>query len=172
MTTLSYLAQSLPWGIVGLLVGHLLTRGALDIVAEVSNPEGTMPEKKRSFRRWFTYDRIIGLVVFTLAVATVVQGYVASESTRRIADCTRGYSNGFADALDARSTASAADRDALDQWMITLNDLMTKAAPGADPAAARERFRDATADYLSKRAESKKQQAENPFPPPPRDVCE
>ena len=170
MTALSYLAQSFPWGAVGLLMGYLLGRGVQDVVAEVANPEGTMADKqRRSIRKWFSYDRIIGVVVFVLAVATVVQGYVSSESTRRIADCTRGYSNGFADALEARSSAQSAAQNALDQWMSTLGDLMTKVSP--DPAAAREQFRVATADYLKLRAEAKKQQAEPPYPPPPRAVC-
>lgn len=172
MTALSYLAQSLPWGIVGLLVGHLLTRGAFEFVAEVAHPEGRMNEKKPNLlRRWLTYDRIIGLVVFTLAVATVVQGYVASESTRRIAECTRGYSNGFADALDARSSAATAEREALVQWMRTLDELMTKAPLGGDPAAARQRFAAATSEYLKKQAELRQKQQENPYPDPPRDIC-
>jgi hypothetical protein len=176
MTAFHYLAASVPWSAVGLLVGYLVGRGVrdLDRIAEAVTPEGGMPERKTGpkWLRRITSNVIIGVIVFILGITTVVQGYVQNEATRRVADCTRGYSNGFADAIDARSAASAAEREALVQWMRILDELLTKASPGGDPAAARQRFAQATSEYLQKQDALRIKQQENPFPDPPRDVCE
>lgn len=173
MSLLSYLVERIPWAVVGLLIGHLLSRGICDLhaVAVAVNPEDSMAEPRKPWYRRITGNGLLGGVVFVLAVGTVVQGYVQNEQTQRIAECTKGYSNGFADAIEARSEASAAWQNALDGWMSTLDELMTKTPVGSDPAAARERFKLATADYLTKRAEAKQQQERNPYPPPPRDLC-
>jgi hypothetical protein len=170
VNVLTYLVERIPWAVVGLLIGHLLSRGICDLqaIAVAVNPEDSMvvPTRKPWYRR-ITGNGVIGLVVFILAVGTVVQGYVASESTRRIAECTKGYSNGFADALDARSDANAQAQQALDDLMTKVGEL----SAGVSTPESRAVFRSALNDYLDKRAEAKKQQAENPFPPAPRDVC-
>lgn len=176
MTALNYLAASVPWSAVGLLVGYLAGRGVrdLDRIAEAVTPEDGMPERTTGpkWLRHLTSNVIIGIIVFILGITTVVQGYLQNEATRRVADCTRGYSNGFADAIDARSAASTAEREALVQWMRVLDELLTKASPSGDPAAARQRFADATSEYLKKQDDLRVKQKENPFPDPPRDVCE
>lgn len=171
MTILTYLVERVPWAVVGLLIGHLLSRGICDLqaIAVAVNPEDT-DMATRPHRPWYrrvTSNGVIGVVVFVLAVGTVVQGYVASEATRRIAECTKGYSNGFADALDSRSQANAAAQQALDDLMTKVGELSS----GVSTPESRAVFRSALNDYLAKRAEAKKQQAENPFPPAPRDVC-
>jgi len=170
MCILTYLVERIPWAVVGLLIGHLLSRGICDlrVIAVAVNPEDEMAEPPRKpWHRRVTSNGVIGAVVFVLAVATVVQGYVASEATRRIAECTKGYSNGFADALDSRSQANAAAQQALDDLMTKVGELSS----GVSTPESRAVFRSALNDYLAKRAEAKKQQAENPFPPAPRDVC-
>lgn len=171
MTILAYLVERVPWAVVGLLTGHLLSRGICDLqaIAVAVNPEDTdmATRPQRPWYRRVTSNGVIGAVVFVLAVGTVVQGYVASEATRRIAECTKGYSNGFADALDSRSQANAAAQQALDDLMTKVGELSS----GVSTPESRAVFRSALNDYLTKRAEAKKQQAENPFPPAPRDVC-
>jgi hypothetical protein len=167
----TYLVERVPWAVVGLLIGHLLSRGICDLhaVAVVVNPEET-DMTARPHRPWYrriTSNGVIGAVVFVLAVATVVQGYVQNEQTQRIAECTRGYSNGFADALDSRSEANAAAQQALDDLMTKVGELSS----GVSTPDSRATFRAALNDYLNKRAEAKKKQAEHPFPPAPRDVC-
>lgn len=171
MNVLAYLAERIPWAVVGLLIGYMLSRGvcALQDIAVAVNPEDT-DMATRPHRPWYrrvTSNGVVGVVVFVLAVATVVQGYVSSEATRRVAECTKGYSNGFADALDARSDANAQAQQALDDLMTKVGELTT----GAATAESRAVFRSALNDYLAKRAEAKKQQTENPYPPAPRDVC-
>jgi urease accessory protein UreF len=153
--------------VVGFLLGRM-SRDTHDIAVTMDQGE-FVDERKR--RRRPTYQSVMGVVVVLLGLATAVQGIYQDSATRRVANCTRAYANGFADAIDARSEASAASQNALDGWMTTLDELLTRATPETDTAAARERFRLSTAEYLSKRAEFKKQQAEHPLPPPPRDVC-
>lgn len=164
MSALTYLADSVPWTCVGLLAGYLLGRGVRELESSAAK-ELDMNERKPRFR--FGGIQLLGAVVFLLAVGTVAQGYVQGEQTKRVAECTRGYSNGFAAALDARSEANSQAQQALDDLMTEIGQL----ANGVATPQSREQFREALADYLTKRAEAKKQQQENPYPPAPRDVC-
>lgn len=173
MTFLTYLAERAPWIAVGLLAGYLFGRGVRDletIAAAVSPEESTMDKPKRfkAFMRKVTGLHVLGVVVFILAVGTVVQGYIHNEYTRQNAECTRAYANGFADAIEARSESTAAAQQALDDLMTQVGQL----SAGVASPESRERFRAALADYLAKRQEDKKQRQENPFPAPPRDVCD
>lgn len=168
MTTLQYLAQSIPWAAVGLLAGYMAGRTVrdLDVIAAAVTPEEPMTEPRR-FR--LRFNHILAAVVFLLAVGSVVQGYVYNATTQRIADCTRGYSNGFADAIDARSQASQDAQSALDDLMESVGTVVFGTDAGTPQA--RQRFGDALSEFLAKREEAKKQQELNPYPPPPRDVC-
>lgn len=172
MTLLIYLAERAPWAAVGLLAGYLFGRGVRDLetIAAAVTPEESKVDKPSRFQaviQKMTGLHVLGIVVFVLAVGTVVQGYVHNEQTQRIAECTKAYSSGFADAIDARSSATSAAQQALDDLMTQVGQL----SAGVASPESREQFRIALADYLSKREEAKKQQAENPFPAPPRDVC-
>lgn len=115
-------------------------------------------------RAWVTSNGVIAAVLIVLGTATAVQSYAQSEATARLTDCQTAYANGFADALDARSTATAEAQDALDE-------LLGKVATLTPTPQGRAEFRDALDDYLDKRAEAKKAQKEHPYPPAPRDVC-
>ena len=153
--------------VVGFLLGRM-SRDTHDIAATMD--QGEIVEQRK--RRWRpSYQSAMGVVVVLLGLATAAQAIYQDSATRRVTNCTRAYANGFADAIDARSETSTASQNALDGWMTTLDELLTQTTPGTDPTAARGRFRSATAEYLAKRAEFKKQQAEHPLPPPPRDVC-
>lgn len=172
MSVLTYLAERAPWVAVGLLAGYLFGRGVRDLetIAAAVSPEESSMDKPKRFRalRKITGMHVLGIVVFVLAVGTVVQGYVHNEYTRQNAECTRAYANGFADAIEARSQSAAAAQQALDDLMTEVGQL----SAGAASPESRERFRTALSDYLAKRQEDKKQRQENPFPAPPRDVCE
>lgn len=111
-------------------------------------------------------NMVIAAVLVALGLATAVQSYVHSEATARLTACQTAYANGFADALDARSKASAEAQEALDTWMATLNSVIQ--APSAD---AREKIRKAFQDYLEARRDAKETQRDHPYPPAPRDVC-
>jgi type II secretory pathway pseudopilin PulG len=115
--------------------------------------------------RLITGQRILGVAVFALAIASGVQGWMQSTATEQVAQCTKAYASGFADALDERSKATAEAQDALD-------DLITAVASATPTQQGRDAVRQALTDYLNKRAEAKRTQAEHPYPAPPRDVCE
>lgn len=174
---LEYTLSSLIWAGAGLVIGFAfgrLTRTVDRMAANVEtitdavtegSPAVTTPPRRRHRP---TGEQVIGAIVVLLGLFTAIQGYYQDSATRRVAECTRAYSDGFADALDARSTASTEAQEALDGLMSTVGEVMTNAVGSPD---ARLRVQDAVAEYLTKRAESKVKQRENPFPPAPRDVC-
>lgn len=172
MTSWLYITQSVPWIVAGLLVGFFMGRStvAVEVIAdavqhEADSMSGTdKASQDRARRSRFTTTHVLGAVVVLLGVFTAVQSYVQGEATARLTECQAVYANGFADALDARSKATADAQNALDQLLSTV------AAITPTPEG-RDKFRDALAEYLSKRAAAKKTQAEHPYPPAPRDVC-
>lgn len=174
MNACLYTIHALVWSLCGALVGVLIDRAVIDLRRSARATEG--PHVKQTRQRFG--GAVVPAVLIVLAIVTAFST-VANTNTNaaqdaevlRVQQCQLAYANGFADAIEVRGEASAAWQNALDEWMTTLDELMTKTPPGTDPAAARERFRLATAEYLSKRAESKQQQQENPFPPAPRDLC-
>lgn len=169
-SSLLYIVQSTPWIAMGLLIGFFLGRStvAAEAIIQAVQPEGdempnpSTPKKRRRAR--FTSNGVIAGLLILLGTATAVQAYVQSQDTARLNECQTAYANGFADALDARSKASVEAQDAQDELWTTVASL----SPAPE---SREVFRQALADYLKKRAQAKKAQAENPFPEPPRDVC-
>jgi len=117
-------------------------------------------------REWRVSTNVVAVVLVLLGLFTAVQGYVVSGQTKALAVCQQAYSNGFADAFDARAEANAQAQDALDDWMTVVGAVMT-----SPDSSARTRLVEATTEYLAKRVEARKTQAEHPFPPAPRDAC-
>lgn len=172
MTSWLYITQSVPWIVAGLLVGFFMGRStvAVEAIADVVQHEavsmsGTDKDSRdRPHRSRFTTIHVVAAVVVLLGIFTAVQSYVQGEATARLTECQTAYANGFADALDARSAATSDAQDALD-------DLLSTVAALTPTPEGREAFVDALDEYLSKRADAKKAQAEHPYPPAPRDVC-
>jgi hypothetical protein len=165
VTSWSYVVQSTPWIVAGLLVGFFVGRStvAAEVIADGTQEGDDMSGKsKRRFR--FTSNGVIAALLVMLGIATAVQSYVQSEATERLAVCQQAYSNGFADALDARSDATQAAQNALD-------DLLSSVASITPTPQGRDQFRAALTEYLDKRAAAKRAQKEHPYPPAPRDVC-
>jgi len=174
---LEYTVSSIIWAGAGLVVGFAagrLTR-TVDRMAENVETitdavtEGSPAVTTSRRRRRPSYEHVIGAVVVLLGIFTAANGIHQTSETRRFADCTRAYSDGFADALDARSAASAQAQEALDDLMATVGQLTSVGEAGTPQA--QEQFRTALSDYLTKRTEAKKKQRENPFPEAPRKVC-
>jgi len=178
VTAWNYIAQSVPWMLAGLLVGWLMGRStvAVETIAEAVQegddvPETTTPATNLRRRRRFNATHFIGVLLVLLGAFTIVQAYLQdvaterqSRATERLAQCTNAYASGFADAIEQRSKSTAEAQDALD----TLLSEFAKITPTPD---GRDAARRALSDYLTKRAEAKRTQAENPYPAPPRDVC-
>lgn len=152
-------------------------------------PEQPVDEdaERRHRKRANRFRVIVGTVLVLIGVFSAVSSFVLEQRTadiieanaaqdrqdREIQRCLTEFGAKFANALEARSVAGAESQEVLDEWVRTINDLLVNAQPGPrDPEAARERlekFRQATANYLSKRAEAKKKQRDNPYPPSPRE---
>lgn len=168
MTSWSYILQSIPWTFAGVLIGWFMCRAtlAVEVIADVVQEGGDMPKEpaRIPLRRRVTSMHVIGTLVVVLGISTAVQGYVQSEATQRLTLCTQAYSNGFADALEERSKATADAQNALD-------DFLTAVSSVTPTLEGRELVRQALAGYLSKRATAKQKQQEHPYPAPPRDVC-
>lgn len=174
MTSWLYITQSVPWILVGLVVGWFMGRStvAVEVIAdavhddEVDDMSGNDRSNNAEPRHArFTTIHALGLVVVLLGIFTAVQGYVQGEATARLVDCHRAYSTGFADAIDARSRAAADSQAALDDLLMKVSLALPNTESGG------EQVRIALTDYLKKREEAKKTQAENPYPPAPRDLC-
>lgn len=167
----AYLLQSIGWAGAGFLGGVLVGRTARDVhkIAQAVEPDdgATMPSDQPAPQRRTRWpsQTVIAIIVVLLGVLTVVQGIVQSQATERLTRCQASYSNAFADALDARSSASSEAQDALDQLATTVGN----ALQGSQDA--RTRARAAISDYLAKRQALKRQQAAHPYPAPPRAAC-
>lgn len=176
MTSLPNVLYALAWFVLGVIVGAQWTRMRGEVrrianaqageehVAPQQETEQTPPKRART-RRWAR--RVLDAFVVLLFISSAVQAYLTNEQIQAVVDCQNGYQAGFADALDARSKTSQEAQQSLDDLMTTIGSLAT----GVATPENRQRFVDALASYLQKRAEAKKQQQEHPYPPSPRDVC-
>jgi hypothetical protein len=117
-------------------------------------------------REWRISTNVVAVVLLVLGLFTAGQGYIVGKRTQALAECQQQYSNGLADALDARAEANADAQQALEDWMTVVGSVMT--SPTGD---GRVRLLTATSTYLTKRVEARQQQEEHPFPPAPRDAC-
>lgn len=164
--SLTYIVQSVPWALVGLLAGFFLGRSivAVEAVTDAGpDEEATVPTPPRRRPR-ISGNTVIAAVLIVFGLLGAAQAYTQSNATDRIVGCLRDYGNQVADALDARGTATTEAQQALD-------DLLGQVSSATPTAEGRDLVRRALAEYLSKRAAAKTAQAEHPYPPAPRDVC-
>lgn len=165
----TYLTESAGWAVLGFIVGYLVGRAARDAhrVVTAITTENTMTEQylPTPRRRVPTGQFVLGVVVVLLGIITVAQGITTSSTTRRITECQAAYSNGFADALDARASATADAQMALDELVKAISGYL------ASPPVPPDKVRAAIGDYLAKRAKAETERQQHPYPPPPRDLC-
>lgn len=171
-----YALQTAGWCLAGFIAGFLVGRTARDVhrIAYAVTTEGEPMAKDIRLRWWDRVNArvVIAVLVVGLGVLTVAQGLVQSAAVRRISECNTAFANQFADALEARSSASQQAQDALDELMTVVGQLgATPPTSEADLASRRETYRKAITGYLAKRAEVKAQQTKNPYPKPPRESC-
>ncbi|AXB41311.1 MULTISPECIES: hypothetical protein [Amycolatopsis] len=166
----NYVFESAGWAVLGFLGGFLVGRAARDVhrVATAITSEEPVPDDQTSPRpRWRvpTGQFVLGVVVVLLGIITVAQGIVTNSTTRRITECQAAYSNGFADALDARASATADAQTALDELMKAISGYL------ASPPVPPDKVRAAIGDYLDSRERADAERQQHPYPPPPRDLC-
>jgi hypothetical protein len=175
MTPIMYAAHAAAWSLVGLAaVPHV----AVDRLVDAQPPEVfTMPDKIQPprKRRWWKAKRgnvvMVLLVLFALvstAWSAVLQQANAEQDRRAEATnvCLRSYANGFADAIEARGESAAEAQSALDELVAVVGGALGSGA--TTPTTVKQ----AVDKYLGKRSEQRAAQQENPYPPPPRDLCE
>lgn len=164
--SLTYLIESLPWAIAGFLAGCLATLQVQPTPAAPREihmaPPPEVSKTKRRFRP--TLVHLIGLVVIALTVTSALQSWSQSRANERLTQCLVTYANAIADAIDARSKASAeAQKATVEMWRTVFGQPQTEEGR----AAARRVF----AEYLTKQEASIQTQQANPYPAAPRDVC-
>lgn len=168
----AYASHAAVWSLAGLSAG-LVIGASLVINARSTGTEDVMPDELPTpagrERRWWRVVRgnVVALALVLLAAGSAIQVVWATEADGRITECLKGYANGFADAIDARSAASAEAQEAVDALWQSVGKLTTSAAS----PDVRDQFQRSLAEYLSKREKAKQQQQENPYPPAPRDLC-
>lgn len=158
-----------------------------EIMSMPEQPVADVEAERRHRRRANRFRIVVGTILVLIGVFSAVSSFVLEQRTadiitanakqddqdREIQRCLTEFGAQFANALEARSGASSEAQALNDEWVAAINDLLVNAVPGQrDPAQARvqlEKLRKSTADYLAKRAEAKKKQRENPFPPSPRE---
>lgn len=148
------LLPSICWSLIGFLIGWLVGREMLFISqireAVVSEDErqrtdhniADTPEKR---------SRLLGFVVVTLAVFSVLQGSYYAYETKKSAQCQAQYNDDFAKVLQQRAVWADEDRRELTR---TVESILT------GPNASRK----ALQDYLDTVAKNDKLRAENPLP--------
>lgn len=163
----TYATESAGWAVLGFAIGYFVGRAARDVhrVVTAITPNTTDTPPPTGRRHPLSGHTIVGLIVVLLGVVTVVQGIVTNNATRQIAECQAAYSNGFADALDARSSATTATQDALDELVTTVSGYL------ADSPIPSDKVRVAIGRYLDQRAKAEAERERHPYPPPPRDLC-
>lgn len=113
------------------------------------------------------HQRWLGLVLLLLGLLTVGQGILYGQALRRIVACQSEVSSAFSDALEARSAASSDAQQSMDTLIKSIGANLSN--PNSSDRDAQ--LHQAINDYLTKRAAADAQQAQHPFPPPPRDIC-
>lgn len=178
-----YVIQSVAWSLLGFVVGVVVARirPGPHVTVYVTTTEATVSElepasprpPRRAWPRRVTMQGLIGAVVVVLALVSSIQGVVLQRQNvtqdaedRRILTCQAAYANGFADALDARTTAALEAQTALDRVMDVVAESMRSGSP-----EARAAVQQSVDEYRDSRAKSKAAQQQNPYPPAPRDLC-
>lgn len=113
---------------------------------------------------------VLAVAVTVLAVLLVLQGIQANAARDqanadrdRFADCLADYSDELGKAIEARARAGAEATDAQDELWTVISENFTEGGG--------ENIRDAIIHYREVRAEARKAQRENPYPPPPKISC-
>ncbi|HCB80540.1 MAG TPA: hypothetical protein DEQ00_04105 [Mycobacterium tuberculosis] len=166
--TLWLVVWTIGWTLIGALGGYVLGRLAAD-VHQLANPNegGRVNQPTAKEPRWRPAPQlIVGLLVVILGVGTAIQGIVVNNRVQQLQQCQARYSNRFADAIDARTTATNGSQRALDELVAAIGKRLDRGGK-ADQAA----IAGALQRYLTQRDQSKQERAAHPYPEPPREAC-
>lgn len=124
-----------------------------------------MTEAMRRARFWLESPRTYRIFQM-IAIASLALGLVVGVKQYDLTQCLANYNEATAQATQLRASASAADRQALDDMI----DAIVKARALA-PADAQKAVGEALAAYQTTRAYADGQRAAKPLPAPPSQTC-
>lgn len=117
---IEYVVNSFAWSAIGFTVGWLVASLRTDVH---SLKEALVPTEEARTRRLKSTQRatrVLGTIVALLAIATVVQGFVATRRLNEISDCQSTYNRHFAAATKTRAQLAEEDRQALVNLLLSL----------------------------------------------------
>lgn len=107
-----------------------------------------------------TAQKIYGVLLALLAIATLVTGIYSIRNQERISRCQAHYNQAFVEQLRARTDISTSDRESL---AATIQGFLQ---PGMTP----ERKKKLLEDYLETKKENDAKRQEHPLPELPQDA--
>jgi hypothetical protein len=170
---IGYVISSLLWAVGGLVVGFFLGRSGqvFPIIDPKRGPklpahqpasdgsDGAVTDRRlHRLGGSLRFDRVVGWVIIVMAVISVITVSYAVSRQQQAVTCQADYNAAFVAALNERSDAAAADRQAQ-------RELLTGMVIARDPATSRTLI-DA---YLRKLDDADDQRDENPLPQRP--IC-
>lgn len=168
---IGYAISSILWAVGGLVVGFFLGRSG-QVFPVVSPARGTEVAAKRftdtdgevtdtTLQRLggsLRFDRVVGWVIIVMAIISVITVSYTVSRQQQTLTCQADYNAAFVAALDERSEAAAADRQAQ-------RELLTGMVAARDPATSRTLID----SYLRKLDAADNQRDRNPLPQRP--IC-
>jgi type II secretory pathway component PulM len=112
-------------------------------------------------------SQAVGIALLVVALVALGFSWRASIRLSQQSDELKHYVQCQAEWTAFLHSAVAASRDASAEAQVALDDLIN----AITTAKSREESAAALARYIQAREEQKKVQAQNPLPPPPKEVC-
>lgn len=165
---ITYTISSILWALGGLVVGFYLGRsgqssttvnrtGGIAVATDQSETV-TVEATVQRFRDTLTFDRIVGWVIVVLAVVSVITVSYSVNRQQQSIECQANYNARFVVALNERSDAASADRQAQ-------KDLLTGMFTARDETTRRALVE----AYLQKLNDADNKRDDNPLPQRP--IC-
>jgi hypothetical protein len=131
-------------------------------------------ESDRDSRLMRPFQATLAWVVVGIAAVTALNGFLVSsdqaglrEKHEEFQKCVTKVVNQLSDALDARSAPQREATEYLDLFMGAVAEAFRNPQPDS-----RTKIQTATENYIEAREKANRARQQNPYPDPPRDVCQ
>lgn len=126
MSSIEYVLNSLAWSLLGFGAGWLGASLRYDVTKirevvmhdenqqQITHPVASSARERERATRW------AGVAIALLALATVLQGVIASARLNDVSACLTSYNERFAAAAVARAELFDSDRRALQKMLLTM----------------------------------------------------
>jgi hypothetical protein len=148
------LVGPLVWSCVGFVAGFLAARLSSDVheIRDVALSEHAGPERRRPASNT---NRLLGVFLVLLSVATVTLLAVSNAKQRAIVDCQTDVNRRVVETINQRADAAAKDKAALDGMVAAVLTLKSEQAR-----------RQALAAYVAVAKQTTAERARTPYPNP------